>query len=74
MNFQALALALGAAVFAHSVSFRVGPKRVSAFDTKGVPVHFTFADALKGAEMGLAGQDTSVQIGDVKIVVDAWPA
>lgn len=73
MNLNAILLALGAAVFTHTASFRVGSKRVSAFDVGGNPVHLTFADALKGAEMALLGQEGDFQTGTTKIVIDAWP-
>lgn len=73
MNFNAILLALGAAVFSHTAQFRVGKMRVTASLLSGAPVHFTFAQALQGAEAALAGQPATLQSGDVTIVVDTWP-
>jgi hypothetical protein len=74
VNFQAIALAIGAAFFSHTAFFRVGPKRVTISVTTGPPVHFTFALALTGAEAALAGQSGVVaQSGNVAVTVDNWP-
>lgn len=72
MNFAAIALALGAAVFTHTASFRAGNFRVSAAVVGGAPAHLTFAQALQGAEMALGGQVGTVQSGDVTISVEPW--
>lgn len=72
MNWAAMALALGAAVFTHTASFRAGKYRVSAAVVGGAPQHLTFAQALQGAEMALAGQTGTVQSGDVTITVEPW--
>jgi hypothetical protein len=75
MNFTAIALAIGAAFFQHTASFRVGAKRVTISVTTGPPVHFTFAQALAGAEAALLGKDgIAVQSGDVAVSVDNWPS
>lgn len=73
MNWQAIALALGAAIFSHSTSFRVGPMRVTATEVGGAPAHFTFAAALLGAEQALAGEGGTFQSGNIQVVVDNWP-
>jgi hypothetical protein len=72
MNWEAIALALGAAVFSHSLQFRVGKYRVSA-SLAGTPTHLTFSQALQGAEAALLGQAGTFQSGDVVITVDLWP-
>jgi hypothetical protein len=74
MNFTAIALALGAAFLTHTASFRVGSKRVNVKDTGGPPAHFTFAQALSGAEAALEGKTgVIVTSGDIQVTVDNWP-
>ena len=68
-NWQAVTLALGAAVFSHQVSFRVGSKTVTASDESGAPVHFTYGAALVAAEAVLAGQTGTIQVGNIKVTV-----
>ena len=70
INVQAILLALGAAVFTHSVSFRVGSKTVSIVQTEGVPpVHFTYQQAELAAVAVLSGQTGTITICDIQVVV-----
>ena len=68
-NWSAIALALGNAVFTHQISFRVGAYVVSAQDTQGKPVHFTYAAALAAATAVLTGNTGNFQSGTILVTI-----
>ena len=69
-----------AAAMLHSTSFRLGRFQITASSgdaTSGnpsQPVHFTFAAAMLGIEMALAGQTGVFQSGVITVMVGQFPA
>ena len=67
------------AVMSHSLAFRLGRYQITATSgdaqsaTPSTPVHFTFAAAMLGVEMALAGETGVFQSGVITVTVGILP-